>query len=61
MKEDSPFDNRIQAALRIGDMKLITGSPIGGLSLEPVYTDGKYYMINCTTVPNIVTDCTYRV
>jgi len=39
MKEESPFDNRIQAALRMGDMKLLTGDPTGGLYFKPVYTD----------------------
>lgn len=40
-KEGSPFDNRIHAGLRIGDMKLVTGDPSRGGRYPPVFNDGK--------------------
>ena len=42
MKQGSPFDNRIQAALRVGDMKILTGTPLGGGYYPPTSTDGKW-------------------
>ena len=41
MKQGSPFDNRIQATLRVGDMKILTGSLLGGGYYPPISTDGK--------------------
>ena len=41
MRRGSLFDNRIQAALRIGDMKILTGTPLGGGYYPPISTDGK--------------------
>jgi len=40
-KEGSPFDNRIHAGLRIGDMKLVTGDPSSGGRYPPVFNDAQ--------------------
>ena len=39
-KPGSPFDNRIQAALRVGDYKIITGMVFGDGWYKPVYSEG---------------------
>ena len=39
-KPGSPFDNRIQAALRAGDYKIITGMVLGAGWYKPVYSEG---------------------
>ena len=40
-KRDSPFDNRLQAALRVGDMKILTGITFGDGWYKPVSVEGK--------------------
>ena len=39
-KKGSPFDNRLQAALRVGDMKILTGPTFGDGWYKPVSVEG---------------------
>lgn len=40
-KQGSPFDNRLQAALRVGDMKILTGITFGDGWYKPVSVQGE--------------------
>ena len=44
-KRGSPFDNRQQAALRVGDWKIVTGTTMMSGWYKPVSVEGKnmYY------------------
>ena len=40
-KSGSPFDNRQQAVLRVGDYKIVTGTTLLGGWYKPVSVEGK--------------------
>ena len=44
-KSGSPFDNRQQAALRVGDYKIVTGTTLLSGWYKPVTVEGNYYII----------------
>ncbi|XP_061189374.1 arylsulfatase B-like [Saccostrea echinata] len=51
---NSPFDNRIRAALRMGDWKLVTGNPGNGSWIPPPHMNsGRLDMENSTSNKNI--------